>query len=223
MGTLIRLTRGASRLLLLAGALAAFGCSNPFEPSDPEPPDPNSFVEDFSTPDRLIRTLELAMANKGPSGRLGWLGAMADSSGPDTRAYYSFHDPRVLSEWSQSSPVPPPEPWDLDLEGRFYDHFVARYSDEYSMQFDEDNDSPTRIVDEIAGTALIHLRYIVTAATPNEPTIIAIGYVELYLVRYEDRWWVIRWEDRLDPLIGTSPVDETSYSLGYRRLDAMSS
>jgi hypothetical protein len=47
--------------------------------------------------------------------------------------------------------------------------------------------------------------------------------VDLVLVKYDGRWWILRWEDRLDPLIGVDPVDQDNRTLGWRRLDSVSS
>jgi len=204
-------------------ALAHAGCANPFAPATPEPPDPSGITPDYSSPEKLINTLAEALANKGPAGRLAWADAMADSVGGDPRAFYAYQDPRVLSAWLLSSPVAPPDPWGLEEERRFYDWFVARYDGEYSMVWADDNDSPRDEIDESAGTALLHRQYYV-AATPSTTTlIIAIGYVDLYMARYDGRWFVTRWQDRLDPLIGVDPVDQDNRTLGWRRMESSSS
>lgn len=223
MAALIRLLRRAAPAALAALALAVSGCTNPFAPATPEPPDPSGIREDFSTPAKLLQTLEAAIANKGPAGRLAWTDAMADSTGPDTRAFYAFQDPRVLSAWLLSSPVAPPDPWTLELEKRFYDKFVTLYDGEYAMAFDTDDTSPNDVIDESAGTALLHRKYYVAATVSNSAVIIAIGYVDLYLVKYDGRWFVIRWQDRLDPLVGVDPAEPDSRALGWRRLESVSS
>lgn len=215
----------AATLLALVGALAlaVSGCVNPFEPATPEPPDSSGVVEDFSTIDRLLSTLVAAMENKGQAGRQAWANAMADSTGPGTRAFYAFHDPLVLSAWKLSSPVEPPEPWNLELERLFYDKFTALYNYDYVMVFDDDLTSPSDEIDESAGTALLHRQYFVAASVPSGAVVIAIGYVDLYLQKYDGRWFVTRWQDRLDPEIGVDPVEPESYTFGWRRLDSASS
>lgn len=215
--------RRAAVALALAGALAGAGCVNPFEPTTPEPPDATGLVTDFSRPGRVLETLAAAIARKDPAGRQAWVEAMADSIGPGTRAFYAFHDPRVLSAWRLGSPVDPPEPWDLQLERRFYDHFVSQYDYDYAMAFGPDNDSPDEDIDETAGTAVLHHQYVVVASLPSQVIEIARGYVDLYMVRYDGRWWIVRWEDRVDPNVGVEPPDQTGYTLGYRRLDSVSS
>jgi hypothetical protein len=224
MAALNRLVRRVAWPLLTVFALSGAGCTNPFKPATPEPPDPGGVPEDFSSPERLLATLELAIEDKGSStGRLAWANAMADSSGPGTRNFVANHDPRVLSEWLLSSPVPPPSPWGLYEERRFYDKFVTVYPKEYAMTFAPDSTSPLDIIDESSGTALLHRRYNVTANTSSSTAVIAIGYVDLVLVKYDGRWWVLRWEDRLDDAIGVDPVDKNNRTIGWRRLDSVSS
>jgi hypothetical protein len=224
MAALIRFLRRAAWPLLTALALAGAGCVNPFEPATPEPPDPGGVQENFSTPEDLIATLEAAIEDKGSStGRQAWANAMAESAGIGTRNFTAVHDPRVLSEWLLSAPVPPPDPWVLRDERRFYDRFVIVYPDEYDMTFLPDSTSPRDVLDEPSGTALYHRKYEVKANTSGSPKVIAIGYVDLFLVKYDGRWWVLRWEDRLDPLIGVDPVDKNNRTLGWRRLDSASS
>lgn len=222
MAALIRTLRRTARPLLAAFALFLAGCANPFAPATPEPPDPSGITQDYSSPARLLNTLTAAMENKGEAGRLAWIDALADSTGPDTRAFYAFQDARVLSAWRLSSPVAPPDPWTIDNERLFYDRFI-QFDGEYTMQFGEDDTSPNDLIDETAGTALLHRQYIVATTAGSTTRIIAIGYVDLYLVKYQDRWFVIRWDDRLDPLIGVDPADPDNLTLGWRRLESASS
>lgn len=218
--------RPASRWLLptaLALALAGGGCTNPFAPATPEPPDSGGIVEDFSTPAKLLSTLEAAMSNKGPAGRLAWRDALADSVGDGTRAFYAFQDPRVLSAWLLSSPVTPPNPWTIDNETRFYDRFIGQFDGEYVMTFDRDDTSPLDDIRDAEGTALLHRKYYVAATNASTTLIVAVGYVDLYLVKYQGRWFVTRWDDRLDALIGVDPADPNNRTLGWRRLESAAS
>lgn len=218
MGTLIRTLRHAALPALAALAVALAGCVNPFRPATPEAPTSTTVKEDFSTPEHLLATLVSAMEDKGTAGRLAWANAMADSSGPNTRAFYAFMDPVVLSDWGQTSGIDAPV-WDLDLERQFYDRFGALTSGAYQMTFSADNFSPS---DDIGTeTALLHRHYFVYSIEQDLATPIAQGYVDLYMVYYDGRWWVVRWQDRLDPDVGVNPSDGTSYSLGRRRLDSL--
>ena len=91
------------------------------------------------------------------------------------------------------------------------------------MTFEPDSTSPLDNIDNVAGTALLHRHYTVTAKTSSSTAIIAIGYVDLVLVRYDGRWWVLLWEDRLDDAIGVDPVIKDNRTIGWRRLDSVSS
>jgi hypothetical protein len=227
MGALNSLNRALRRFawpLLTVLALSGAGCTNPFEPATPEPPDPGGVPEDFSSPERLLATMELAIEDKGSStGRLAWANAMADSTAPGTRNFVANHDPDVLSAWVLGSPVPPPSPWTLYEERRFYDKFVTVYPKEYTMTFSKDDTSPLDDIKEASGTATLYRRYNVTAKTSSSTAVIAIGFVELVLVKYDGRWWVLRWGDRLDETIGVDPADSDNRTFGWRRLDSVSS
>lgn len=223
MAALTRPLRAASALAALAAALLAAGCANPFEPARPQPPDSGGITVDFSSPEKLVETLDAALENRQTAGRQAWLDALADSSGPGTRAFYAFPDPRVLADWRQSSSVPPPDPWDRGQESLFFDDFVNLFPADYDVTFEEDLTSPADDIDNAAGTALLHRRYVVETTVANATVAIAVGYVDLYLVRYDGRWFVTRWDDRLDGNIGVSPQNPENRTLGWRRLDSVSS
>lgn len=223
MAALTRIRRAALRALAPALALALAGCTNPFAPAQPVPPSSGGIVEDYSTTARLLSTLVAAVQAKGPAGRQAWVNAMADSTGPGTRAFYAFADPQVLSKWNLNAPVDAPDPWDLELEKLFYDKFTGLFPYDYAMSFDPDLTSPSDEIDDVAGTALLHRKYYVAAGAPSGSIWIAIGYVDLYLVKYDGRWWVTRWQDRLDPQVGVDPTDPQNVTLGWRRFESVSS
>lgn len=220
MATLIRAPR---TILALAAAVLLAGCANPFAPATPQPPDTGGITTDFSTPENLVQTLDIALENRQTAGRQAWLDALADSSGSGTREFYAFQDPRVLADWRLSSPVAPPDPWDREQESLFYNDFVNLFAADYDVRFEEDLTSPADDIDNAAGTALLHRRYVVETTIANTTVAIAVGYVDLYLVRYDGRWFVTRWDDRLDADIGVSPQNPENRTLGWRRLDSVSS
>lgn len=223
MAALTRALRTAAARAALVAALLAAGCSNPFEPARPEPPDTGGITADFSSPEKLVETLDIALENRQSAGRQAWLDALADSSGPGTRNFYAFQDPRVLADWRLSTQREPPDPWDSEKESLFYDDFVNLFPADYDVTFGDDPTSPANDIDPAAGTALMHQRYVVKTTVNNSTVDIAIGYVDLYLVRYDGRWFVTRWDDRLDADIGVSPQNPENRTLGWRRLDSASS
>lgn len=223
MGTVIAKLRTASLALLL---LSSAGCVNPFSPAKPPKPDPNAFVEDFRTPSNLLHTIEQAISARSPAGSAGYIDAMADSTTADTRAFYAFHDPAVQRDWANTTHHDPPDPWDLNLERRFYNYLItlpevpADY--DYVFVFGEDNTSPADQIDDAGGSALLHRSYALIAAnSKGDSRNIAIGYVDLYLAKYNARWYVYRWQDRLDPAVGVSDPDNRT--MGWRRLDSQAS
>lgn len=222
------LTRRA-RLALVAGSLllAAVllgGCRNPFTPATPEPPAAGGVVEDFRTPDKVLETISLAIADKGQNGATAYANAYADSTQPTDKAFYAFHWPAAVDAWRASSPRDPPNPWDLRLERAFYQYLVAyRPTASYLMTWDADPTSPSDEIEVTPNLALIHRRYVLfTSTSETDVSVIAIGYADLYLYKDNGRWYIYRWQDRVDPNIGVNPVDLDQLSMGARRLDSTS-
>lgn len=225
MATLTRIARQACTLAALALALTTLGgCRNPFTPADPEPPAAGGVVENFSTPARLLDTISDAIADKGQTGgSAAYANAFADSTQSSERAFYAFHWPAAIDAWRAVSQRDPPNPWNLRLERAFYDYLVGyRPTASYTMTW---NDDPTSESDDIEGTtpgfALIHRRYILfTSVSETDVTVIAVGYADIYLYKANGRWFIYRWQDRVDPEIGVSPADTEQLSMGARRLES---
>ena len=210
-------------ILLAALVLGAAGCVNPFQPATAELPTGPGVVQNFSTPDKLLQTLSDAITIKGPSGRSAYYAALADSTGPSTPAFYAFHYPSVVDAWRLSTLRDPPSPWDLRLEKLFYDYLIERFPGLiYTFTWSHDNSSPTDEFDDAAGTALYHRRYEVQASTPDGLTSkwVALGYADLYFQKLNGRWYLYRWEDRLNPADGVDPADPEHPTMGWRRLDS---
>ncbi len=221
-------TLTALRLTLCGLALAglAASCSNPFRPAEPPPPSGGAVVENFATPNALLETIADAIANKGPSGQTAYANALAESTGVSTRAFYAFHFPAVVSNWRTISQREPPNPWDLTLERNFYNYLVGVYETfDYTFIWDRDFGSPNDDIDDASGTALLHRYYTLVASSEStlETKVIAVGYADLHLYKAEGRWFLYRWEDRIDPLVGVTPSDPDELSMGARRLDSQSS
>lgn len=214
-----RLVRVVAAVLLVATA----GCVNPFEPAKPEKPTSAPVVPNFSTPDGVLATIRLAIENKGASGRNAFYDALGDSTTGATPSFYAVHDPSVVDAWRIIAQRDPPDPWWTWNEKRFYDYLISVLAQfTYAFQWAPDNSQPIDKIDDVAGTAILH-RYYVLQATSTDgklQTIIAIGYADLYLQRLGGRWYLIRWEDRVDPAIGVNPIDPKNRTMGWRRLDS---
>lgn len=224
MAALIRFAKQGLTLSALTLALmATSGCSNPFTPASPEPPAPGGVTEDFSTPAKLLDTITGAIADKGQGGASAYANAFADSTQGSERAFYAFHWPAAVDAWRAVSLRDPPEPWDLTLERAFYQYLVGyRPTASYTMTW---NDDPTSESDDIEitapGLAVIHRRYILfTSTSDTDIAVIAIGYADLYLYKANGRWFIYRWQDRIDPDIGVNPADPEQLSMGARRLES---
>jgi hypothetical protein len=225
MATLISHRRLASALTAVLLA-ATTGCVNPFQPAKPENPTSAPVVPNFSTPDGLLNTIRLAIQNKGASGRNAYYDALGDSTAGATPSFYAVHDPAVVDAWRIIAQRDPPEPWWTWNEKRFYDYLISVLQQfTYTFQWSPDNTQPIDRIDDVAGTATLHRYYVLQATSADEKiqTIIAIGYADLTLQRVGGRWYLIRWEDRVDPNIGVNPIDTRNRTMGWRRLDSTAS
>ncbi len=224
MAALIHFARRTLALAALALILTALGgCRNPFRPADPEPPAAGGVTEDFSTPNKLLDTIGAALADKGQNGATAYASAFADSGQATDRAFYAFHWPAAVDAWRAVSLRDPPEPWDLTLERAFYQYLVGyRPTAAYTMLWADDNTSESDDVEVTTpGLAVIHRRYtLFTSVTETDITVIAIGYADIYLYKDNGRWFIYRWQDRVDPNIGVNPVDLEQLSMGARRLES---
>lgn len=212
--------------IAVALGLVVVSCTNPFRPAEPPPPSGAAVVENFVTPAALLETLASAIANKGPSGQAAYANAFAESTSLTTRAFYAFHFPAVVDNWRAISQREPPNPWDLTLERNFYSYLVSVYETyDYTFVWERDATSPSDDIDDAAGTALLHRYYrlFATSESTVETKVIAVGYADLYLYNSGGRWYLYRWQDRIDPQVGVTPSDPDELSMGARRLDSQSS
>lgn len=201
-----RVHRLATFALCLVLALPV-GCVNPFTPSDPERPDGTGVPENFTTPDDLLQTMQLAIESKSLNGENAWVHAFADSVTAADRAYRQFYDPAVKQSWQSGTSLTAPEPWDLSLERglpRFL--FGVRQNLGYSWQWGFDPYSTND--EEAADTALVHRKYTLVASNGAQSEVIAIGYCDLSLQRKAGRWAIVVWNDRFDPTIGANPSSD---------------
>jgi hypothetical protein len=86
------------------------------------------------------------------------------------------------------------------------------------MKFERDDGSPADFIDESAGTALLHRHYYIAAGPSDDTKVIAIGFVDMGLVKYDGNWHILLWKDRIDPQFGLDPTADV-VPLGWRRLE----
>ena len=127
----------------------------------------------------------------------------------------------MLAEWRASPGAGDPyEPGDTRHERLFFSELMGVLeSFEYQFAWGTDTGSER---DEIgAETALLHRYYQLTATSPDGLLFedIAIGYADLTMRKYNGRWWLVRWDDRIDPTIGVNPSNTYNRTMGARRLD----
>jgi hypothetical protein len=216
--------------LVLVGLLALpLACVNPFEPAEPEIGAGGITVpEDFSTPEDLLATIELAISAKA-NGTSAYLHAMAESTRVGDLAFRAYYDPEVKRNFETTGPAP--EPWDLDYERAFPGNLASRRpQDSYTFQIIRDDstfpldDFPSNGSD----TGLVHRRYLLRAKSPNSGDdtsgeIIAIGFADLSLRRDSNgRWAIFRWMDHVDPAVTANPAAFEQRCWSYRRLQSLS-
>lgn len=224
MATLMRAFERTFRLgVVLVALLTVVGCRNPFDPANPEPPAAGGVREDFSSPAAVLNTIASALADKGPSGAVAYANAFADSTQPADRAFAAFHGPAAIDAWRAVSRRDPPEIWNLTLERAFYEYMVSyRPTAGYQMLWERDPTSESDDIEVTAtGFAVIHRRYRLFATVNDvDLSVIAVGYADLFLYKANGRWFIYRWQDRVDLDIGANPVDTEQLSMGARRLES---
>jgi len=214
--------RWALPLVLLA--LVAGACVNPFKPADPEPPDSSGVVEDFRTPDGLLETMARALASRSVNGSGTYLRAFAESTLAGDRAYRSFYDGAVKSGWQSATQLTAPEPWNVELERNVHAYVSGiRPTYDYVFQWSPDPDSPNDDDPALSDTVQFHRHYTLLASPPNSDNaeIIAIGFADLSFEKKEGRWWMYRWNDRVDPAVGVNPAATDQRTMSWWRLESL--
>lgn len=228
MATLIRIRRafGSSvALALAAGTLAALcGCTNPFEPAKPPSGAGVGVVEDYSTPEKVLDTIAAAMAAKS-NGASAYINAFADSAATGAPyGYHAFHDQAVVALYTQTPGHSVPADWNKTLERQFFGYFMGTefLTFTFALTWDVDQSQPTGIDDDGNGHALLHRTYELDASLSNNQVIIITGRCDLYLYKASARWFIYRWQDRVDPTYGPNPsVNKDALSWGQRRLESL--
>jgi hypothetical protein len=179
----------------------------------------------YSTPEAVLATIELAIDSKSRPGAIAYLRAFSDPTASiGTRTLQAVYDPAVLAGWQASSSETAPQPWDLALErGLPAELFSIRPGSRYEFSWTPDPSAPA---DEIAGdTMLVHRRYTLVGRSPSDPSgasavILAVGSCDLSLERGHARWSIFRWVDHVDPGFGVNPPgDERSFT--WYRLESL--
>lgn len=219
----VRSRRATLFALLLAGSLP-LACVNPFKPADPELPDATCVPEEYNTPDELLNTMALAIATKSTCGANAWIHAFAESTTAGDLAYRSFYDGTVKTSWQAGTQLTAPEPWDLGYERNLHTKVrEIRSTYLYGFQWSPDNNSPIDEFPSDADTGQMHRKYTLLATSPDGvlSEIIAIGFCDLSVQRKAGRWFVYRWNDRLDPAVGVNPDQTDERSMSWWRLESL--
>jgi hypothetical protein len=209
-------------LLLLCVLGASLSSCDYFKPAQPEAPsDKLTFVPNYSAPDSTLETIARSIADKGITiGGVAYSNAFADSSAAGAvAAYHQFFDPVDVVNWQSVTQRPAPD-WGFDLEQTFYRSFVRLRGDHYVCTWTPDAPNPDAIG---ANSATVHRHYVIVSQTAEgtQTGFLAIGYADLYMVRFPDgAWRIVLWNDRRDPAANSS--DPQQVTLGTMRLSTTS-
>ena len=211
---------GVPALAILVFVLLLGGCTNPFKPADPEPPSGDAIVEDFSSIEAMLSTVETAIATRTTSGANAYIHAFADSTTSSDRAFRAYHDPAVKAAWlSLPGAGSAPEPWMLQNElGVHSELSRIRPNDPYLFLFRPDpfsgNDE-----DISADVRLLHRKYELKAKPVSSDTVLIVsGYADILVQKANGRYSIFEWRDRVDPQDGVNSVDVKSFT--YERLES---
>jgi hypothetical protein len=208
---------------LAAAALAVlWGCTNPFTPAKPPTSSGISVVEDYSTTKKLLDTIAAAMAAKS-DGASAYINAFADStSAGDLYGFHAFHDQAVIDLYNQTAGHNAPADWNKTLERQFFSYFMGVEHPTFSfvLVWDVDHSQINEVEDN--SLAVLHRTYSLEATLNNVQETIMVGRCDLYLYKSGPRWYIYRWQDRVDPNIGPNPqVNKDELSWGQRRLESL--
>ena len=206
-----------------AAALAALcGCTNPFEPAKPPASSGAGVVEDYSTSKKLLDTIAAAMAAKS-DGASAYINAFADSTtAGDLYGFHAFHDQSVIDLYNQTAGHNAPTDWNKTLERQFFSYFMGVEHPTFAFTLVWQKDPSQPIDEDGSDRALLHRTYALEATLNNLQETIMIGRCDLYLYKNGPRWYIYRWQDRVDPSIGPNPqVNKDELSWGQRRLESL--
>ena len=211
---------GVPALATLVFVLLLGGCTNPFKPADPEPPTGDAIIEDFSSIEALLSTVETAIATRTTSGANAYIHAFADSTTSSDRAFRAYHDPAVKAAWlALPGAGSAPEPWMLQNElGVHSELSRIRPNDPYVFLFKHDGGSEND-ADISPDVKLIHRHYVLKAKPVSSDTVLIVsGFADILVQRANGRYSIFEWRDRVDPQYGVNSVDVKSFT--YERLES---
>jgi hypothetical protein len=219
---MVRILRRSRLPVLLALGLVLGACVNPFKPADPELPDANAVLEDFSWPDSVLDTMDRALETRSTSGASAYMRAFAESTQFGDRAFRAYYDGAVKSNWQSSTQLTAPEPWDVKLEQNLHTSIAGlRPSYSYRWEWGRDDASPNNEDPSAADTVLYHQHYELWASDGNTEQRIVVGFVDLSFQKKDGRWSLFRWVDRVDPLVGVTPVQTDERTMSWWRLESL--
>jgi hypothetical protein len=197
--------------------LLAAGCEW-FKPAEPERfENDRTVIPDFTTADKTLETLDLALEDKGTSNGLSvYTSSFADTTN-ESRGFHAFFDPATLNRM-QALGVIVPADWELTHEGVFYSKLVtttvplsARIDFIWRNDFTEGED------ERRADYAILHREYAMYYTLAETTRAVARGLATLRIERLSPtRWAIVTWQDR--EFVGARR-DLGEISMGERRLE----
>lgn len=186
----LRIPAGRAASALLIAALAA-GCDL-FKPAEPEPPDGDVILGNYTTVDSTLDTMARAVRAKGQlDGQNAYLRGLADPALDVGRTFVAEFDAATLSGFQGSVP----NPWGRNEESSFYSNFAG---DDGLLAHDMewgDGDRSDPVPTDSTATVIRSYRVLRLNAT-NSITTLATGYADMDFVRTPRGWVMVRWVDR---------------------------
>jgi hypothetical protein len=213
------MTRAAHVFLLCAFTTSLCGCDY-FKPAQPEAPSNlHTFIPNYTDPDSTLSTIAKSIADKGITiGGSAYADAFANPATTGSLGgYHQIFDHGDVVSWEQASGRSAPADWGFDLEQSFYNRFVRLRPDRFVCTWALDPPNP-----DSGGTNLSQIKIsrhylIVSQASDGQQTsFLAIGFADLYMLRFPDgAWRILLWKDRRDP--DANSADKVT--LGFQRMD----
>lgn len=213
--------RGTPILLALLATAALAGCGL-FTPAEPERAIAFEGLEPtYALPESTLLTIARCIEGKGAGNTAlnvdAYADAFAQAARGDGAEYDADFDPLDVALSSNFPPIA--DQWSLARERIFFSHLAAVDPAEYRMRWFPE---PQRPDDPQANPHTLHRRYELHAYPPSSDSVlIAVGYCDLeFRQGSAGRWVISKWNDRVDPAVGSPPQNTNNRSIGYRRLES---